>query len=173
MKKKILCVVISITLVICLFYGYQFNRSRIILANSISNTDNKIGSHDDEQFNPEDFKFAGITIGFTKEKVKKILKKPLSIKASKDSEIWNYNGIKISFYNGWVGEVEINTSKYSTFRGIRVGDSIEEIKKKYGSVAIYKDYIIFYQFNKKNWTITFDYKDNRITKMRIETELVD
>jgi hypothetical protein len=128
----------------------------------------------------KDFTFANINGFMKKNDVKKILGNPIKIEPDKEApkaEFWIYDGIKMYFYGNSMSFIVLFTSKYSTYRGIKVGDKISDLlltynklrknesDKRYEFVVLFNDrlkdeklYLIQFQLN-------FHYADDTITEI--------
>jgi hypothetical protein len=99
----------------------------------------------------DDFRLIGLEIGSTnKDQVRTKFGDPISIedriRGFKDgSEVWIYEGFKLTFDNEYLLLIWVNSNQYPTYRGIKVGDSISELEKKYKHILKYesKKEIIF------------------------------
>lgn len=137
MKKTLLIIgLVVVVLAGGLFYFYQHSQS----VKPVELTDS-------------DFEIAGIKIDASREDVQKILGEPSAKNTSENNnskyESWQYPDLTVVFKTGdnqsFVDSLTVTGQKYQTYRGIKVGDSSQSIKAKYGegqqseSFYVYKE----------------------------------
>jgi hypothetical protein len=90
-------------------------------------------------------KLQGIFVGMNSTQVCSILNNPSKIEYENYEntnlryEYWYYDGIKLSIWDNVVIVVELISEKYATYRGIRIGDSINKLLELYPE-AIEREY---------------------------------
>jgi hypothetical protein len=112
-----------------------------------------------------EFKIAGISNGMSYADIVSVIGKPNSYQECQQDRFGNsqatiiYDGIGIMTYKDKVFQIVLNSKKFPTFRGIRVGDSVESLLKMYPGCKpgeyYSKETIYFY-----SWGITFYISDN-------------
>ncbi len=124
MKKTILIIGLAVVILAGgLLYFYQHSQDvKVALTNS-------------------DFEIAGVKIGASQDDVQKILGEPTAKKNSGNNdtkyETWQYPDLTVVFMitgdnQSFVNSITVTGQKYQTYRGIKVGDSSQSIKAKYG-----------------------------------------
>jgi hypothetical protein len=96
--------------------------------------------HTAKPLSESDFVIAGISDETSAKGVQKILGKPSSIHSyphpfDPDARTiqWRYGALDIIFSGESVTGIYLNTAKYATARGLRVGDSTDKLVQLYGS----------------------------------------
>lgn len=145
MKKKVLIIFALILMSICFWLMYKNsnlwqNNKNIPEAGVIVNKESnqvQLSSYGEEVFTntctDEDFSIAGINIITAKPKdVLLILGQPLY--KSEVQGIWRYQDLEIEVGLHNIFRIKILDKKYKTKRGIAIGDSVNELLLKYGSI---------------------------------------
>ncbi len=140
----------------------------LFLAASISNAQ-KVRTLDST-----DFVVAGIKDGLDSNGVKRILGKPLSVSISdnpfdNESKIvtWHYRGLVINLGEGnSTCGVTIESKKYVTKRGLRVGDSPRKAINLYGKPdSQYEDRLNYLDADEEVHAIQVRIKNGRVTQI--------
>lgn len=146
----------------------------------------------------EDFRLAGLELRSSWKTAKNIYGKPLSKSVTKTSSEfdpssywyytnWIYPELKICFVNtvpknssppkepGMIYSITLTNNKYKTFRGIKVGDSVNKIKENYGAVK----WSIFEQspdkmiYPTKNSYLEFKLHNNKVISIMVSMLIID
>jgi hypothetical protein len=126
-----------------------------------------------------DLSVAGIKKGMSSFAVSRLLGKPES-KISENNQLdpssklytWKYDGLSVRLYNdSWVFGISISSPRYSTQRGLRVGDSIKRLKQLYGLNFRIRENNWMYENPEYGYIIFITIKKNKVSAIYLGTLL--
>jgi hypothetical protein len=140
------------------------------------------------KFDIKNFEIARISFNNTFKEVLDIHGEPLK-KELKDGgfEIWTYPGLIVEFskkeqvYGRSIYQIIVTNNKYKTYRGVKVGDSVNKVYEKYGKIKGWnfdKDKVLLSYYKPmpsfKNMSLTyyihFEVTNKKVSKIDISLE---
>ena len=183
MKQNLLVYIsLAIFIIFVLALVYFYNRSLFTYESKTSGDSQHVVKSDaDKKFalTGEDFQVNGLSEKSTKDLVEKALGKPDKIEKdenavdeSSKTVVWEYDGLNITFSTDRLLNFEISSVKYSTARGIKTGDSKEQVLKLYGTPDFDEtESIGYYDNGNEVHLVCFAFKDNKVVSIFIGSAL--
>lgn len=145
-------------------------------ANTSTETDKTSKNMDDAA---NDFQFKGVSIHMKKDEVSNLLGQPQKIEDQYPPDITlYYEGFEVYLWDeygkGYVGEgvysITIKSNNLATSKGIKIGDSIENVEKILGKASQKSNNLLCYNDN-QDWTVGsslyFSLKNNKVSEWGI------
>lgn len=126
-----------------------------------------------EVHNRSDLSVGGISVDDSLQHVRNILGKEKSVTDPYKSKHLHYqfDGVEVVMHNGKVYSIVVTTKKFQTRRGIRVGDSYDDVRLEYGdknAMKFEKDGILYCEY----WFMSPDTKQKSLLRFAIKNGLV-
>lgn len=87
---------------------------------------------------------------------------------------YKYEDINLVYFmpkggnDSWLRTIEIKGGDWSTARGIKVGDSVDDVKKMYPKLAQLEDQDYMYSYQLEESMVMFGIQDNKVSRIKIE-----
>ncbi len=166
----LLIMAVFMIIIVCVFnMRFISHYAKQILSQNIKEfpakwNDGSDGKSFESTYRDEDMRLARLKLGISSEDVRNLYGAPLRTRAitvespnNADYNVfctyWNYSDLEVGFQNsakkttprpqdiGHLFMITVKTAKFQSYRGIKVGDPVELVKKRYGlpSKNIYDD----------------------------------
>ena len=127
-----------------------------------------------EVHNRSDLSVGGISVDDSLQHVHEILGKEKSVTDPYKTKHFHYqfDGVEVDIYNGKVYSIIVRTNKLETRRGIRVGDSYDDVRLEYGNknaMEFEKDGILYCEY----WFLSPDSKKKSLLRFAIKNGVVN
>ena len=127
-----------------------------------------------EVHNRSDLSVGGISVDDSLQHVHEILGKEKSVTDPYKTKHFHYqfDGVEVDIYNGKVYSIIVRTNKLETRRGIRVGDSYDDVRLEYGNknaMKFEKDGILYCEY----WFLSPDSKKKSLLRFAIKNGVVN
>ena len=124
--------------------------------------------------NRSDLSVGGISVDDSLQHVHEILGKEKSVTDPYKTKHFHYqfDGVEVDIYNGKVYSIIVRTNKLETRRGIRVGDSYDDVRLEYGNknaMEFEKDGILYCEY----WFLSPDSKKKSLLRFAIKNGVVN
>lgn len=87
---------------------------------------------------------------------------------------YKYDDINLLYFmpkggnDSWLRTIEIKGGDWSTARGIKVGDSVDDLKKMYPKLAQLEDEDYMYSYQLAESMVMFGIQDDKVSRIKIE-----